>query len=383
MPGRIIWLPMKVAAVLCSFGLLFVLASKSPAQTNWKGDWEKLVKAAKEEGRLTVYGTTIFEDVFRNFFQKAYPEIKLSFAVGRGAEIAPRLMQERRAGKYIADIYTGGMHSAYELFYRNKLLDPIPPALILPEVLDESKWWRGKHQYIDHENQYIFLFEGTVQGGGISYNKNLVDPAEFKSFWDLLQPKWKGKIVAVHPRMPGMISQNLTFMYHHPKLGPEYIKKLFGEMDVTVSRDDAQMIDWLASGKFALNFFARAVGVAAGKGLPVREFYAGSFREGGFVNPMNGSVSLPSQAPHPNAAKLALNWLLSRAGQIAFQKATYERPGSEGADSLREDIPKDDVFPAQRRAPGVEYLVTARPEWMNMKPIIDLAEKSLNEAQKR
>ncbi len=191
---------MKVVAVLCSFGLLFVLASKSPAQTNWKGDWEKLVKAAREEGRLTVYGTTVFEDVFK-FFQKSYPEIKLSFLVVRCAEIAPRLMQERRAGKYIADIYTGGMHSAYELFYRNKQLDPIPPALILPEVLDESKWWRGKHQYIDQENQYIFLFEGTVQGGGISYNKNLVDPAEFKSFWDLLQPKWKGKIVAVHPRI--------------------------------------------------------------------------------------------------------------------------------------------------------------------------------------
>jgi ABC-type Fe3+ transport system substrate-binding protein len=183
--------------------------------------------------------------------------------------------------------------------------------------------------------------------------------------------------------MPGMISQNLTFIYHNPKLGPEYIRKLFGEMDVTVSRDDAQMIDWLASGQFALNFFARAVGVAAGRGLPVHEFYAGSFREGAFVNPMNGSVSLPSQAPHPNAAKLALNWLLSRAGQIAFQKATNERPGNEGADSLREDIPKEDVFPAQRRTPGVEYFVTARPEFMNMKPIIDLAEKSLNEAQKR
>ena len=61
---------MKVAAVLCSFVLLFVLASNSPAQTNWKSDWEKLVKAAKEEGRLTIYGTTIFEDVFKVFFQR-------------------------------------------------------------------------------------------------------------------------------------------------------------------------------------------------------------------------------------------------------------------------------------------------------------------------
>ena len=104
---------MKVVAVLCNFVLFFVFASNSPAQTNWNSDWEKLVKTAKEEGRLTVYGTTIFEDVFRNFFQKTYPEIKLSLVVGRGAEIAPRLMQERRAGKYLADIYTGGMHSAY------------------------------------------------------------------------------------------------------------------------------------------------------------------------------------------------------------------------------------------------------------------------------
>src|SRR5262245_36954216 len=152
---------MKVARVLSSFVLLFVLVSNSSAQTNWKSDWEKLVKAAKEEGRLTVYGTTIFEDVFRNFFQKAYPEIKLSFAVGRGAEIAPRLMQERRAGKYLADIYTGGMHSAYGLFYRNKALDPIPPALILAEVLDESKWWRGKHEHIDPGNRFIFQFAGS------------------------------------------------------------------------------------------------------------------------------------------------------------------------------------------------------------------------------
>jgi ABC-type glycerol-3-phosphate transport system substrate-binding protein len=213
---------MKVAAVLCSFGLLFVIASKSPAQTNWKGDWEKLVKAAREEGRLTVYGTTVFEDVFK-FFQKAYPEIKLSFVVGRGAEIAPRLMQERRAGKYLADIYTGGMHSPYELFYRSKALNPIPPALILPEVLDESKWWGGKHHYVDQDNQYIFLFEGSVQGGGISYNKNLVDPKERSLFGICCSRSGRARPCGP-PRMPGMISQNLTFIYHNPKLGPNTLE---------------------------------------------------------------------------------------------------------------------------------------------------------------
>lgn len=371
---------LSAALILGSF-LLLVAVPNSLAQSNWRNEWERVVKAAKEEGRLTIYGVPTFEEVFKPF-QKEYPEIKVSFVVGRGAEIAPRVVQERRAEKYLADIYVGGIQSVYQLFYRNKILDPIPPALILPETLDESKWWSGKHHYVDHDNKYIFVFEGSVQGGGISYNKNLVDPREFKSFWDLLNPKWKGKAVIVHPRTPGMISQSLTFIYHNPKLGAEYIRKLYAEMDVTVSRDDFQMVDWLASGKFAFNFFGRGVGTAESKGLPVHEFYAGSFKEGAFVNPLNGSVSLLSQAPHPNAAKVAVNWLLSRAGQMAFQKATNDRDGT-GADSLREDIPKDDVFRPQRRAPGVEYLITARPELMEMKPIIDLAEKSLNEAKKK
>ena len=81
-------------SAISTFFLLQQFSRYRQVWEDWKGDWEKLVKAAREEGRLTVYGTTIFEDVFRNFFQKAYPEIKLSFAVGRGAEIAPRLMQE-------------------------------------------------------------------------------------------------------------------------------------------------------------------------------------------------------------------------------------------------------------------------------------------------
>ena len=149
-----------------------------------------------------------------------------------------------------------------------------------------------------------------------------------------------------------------------------------------VSRDDFQMLDWVAAGKFAFNFFGRGVGTGESKGLPVHEFYAGSFKEGALVAPLNGSVSLLNRAPHPNAAKVAINWLLSRAGQVAFQKATNDRGGT-GADSMREDIPKDDVFPPQRRGQGVEYLNTARPELMDTKPIVDLAEKALSEAKKK
>jgi len=77
------------------------------------------------------------------------------------------------------------------------------------------------------------------------------NPSEFKSYWDLLQPKWKGKTVSLDPTAFGM-GVTLQFFYYHPDLGPPFIKKLYGDMQITVSRDPRQMTDWLSAGKFSL-----------------------------------------------------------------------------------------------------------------------------------
>lgn len=114
----------------------------------------------------------------------------------------------------------------------------------------------------------------------------------------------------------------------------------------------------------------------------MRQFHAGTFKEGAFINPLNGSVSLMIQAPHPNAARLAMNWILSRRGQLGFQKVTKERSGM-GANSMREDISKEDVHFSQRRVKGVDYLFTARPEWMDMTAISQLAFKAWSGAKKK
>ena len=58
---------------------------------------------------------------------------------------------------------------------------------------DLSKWWQGKHHYIDPEGQYIFMYEGALYGAPISFNTSMVNEKEIKSAWDLVQPKWKGK----------------------------------------------------------------------------------------------------------------------------------------------------------------------------------------------
>ena len=158
----------------------------------WQQDWERTVEAAKKEGQLTLYGSPEFEGLFGEL-NKKYPEIKITGGFNRGADAARRLMSERRADKYLADIYLNGMTTGYNVFYKAKVLDPIPPQLILPEVTDGSRWWRGKHQYVDPENQFLLNFNGENRMV-VAFNSKLVNPAEIKSYWDLLDPKWEGEV---------------------------------------------------------------------------------------------------------------------------------------------------------------------------------------------
>jgi iron(III) transport system substrate-binding protein len=220
-------------AVLLVLGW-FVLApggssfSAEPSAT-WKMEWEKALEAAKKEGQISVYGGDTFESFLRSAFQKKYPEINVNFIGGRAPVVRPKLITERRAGKYLVDLVLTGPGTPYRMLYKNKALDPIGPALLLPEVLDQSKWWQAKHHYVDSEEKHIFIYEATVQSGDLAYNTRLVKPEEIKSYWDLLQPRWRGKIVAMDPSVSGAVSRGIRFFYFQAELGPKFITRLFGE----------------------------------------------------------------------------------------------------------------------------------------------------------
>jgi ABC-type Fe3+ transport system substrate-binding protein len=94
-----------------------------------------------------------------------------------------------------------------------------------------------------------------------------------------------------------------------------------------------------------------------------------------------GSMVLPSQPPHPNAARVFVNWLLSREGQTVFQRAVNTPNNSE--ESLRTDVPKDMVRSEVRRIDGVKYLLVDKPEYIDMAPIYQIVEKALAQAKKR
>jgi hypothetical protein len=164
------------------FGFCITGSHAAEFKPNWQAEWERTVQAAKKEGGLNLY---LFQGegelgAMAQQFQKKYPEINVTVTPGRGNTFAPKIMAERRAGKYLVDAYIAGATTAYEVLYRAKILDSVRAALILPEVIDESKWWLGQHHYIDAENRYIFVYLGNV-GEYVSYHTKSAEPSEIRS----------------------------------------------------------------------------------------------------------------------------------------------------------------------------------------------------------
>ena len=367
-------------AAIFSISGLFIFGAPFPdilaAQAIWKEHWEKTLRAAEAEGQLTLYGCCYEYDRILAGFNKKYPKIRVITVLAPGGQLGARVLAERRAEKYLPDVFSAGANTIHDALYRAQALEPIKPTLILPEVIDASKWYEGEHRYIDPEKRFIFAFVANSQSGQVHYNRaQQVNPAEFNSFWDLLNPKWKGKMASLDPTTFGM-GAALQFFYYHPELGPAFLRKLYGEMQVTMSRDARQMTDWLASGKFPLCIRCNAgseVGKAKEQGLPIGSLDTESWKEGGSSSAAGGTLGIPSRAPHPNAAKVFINWFLSREGQIALQK--FGRPDAHN--SRRIDVPKDDVDPYNRLEPGKKYFDLAKPEYQDLTVIFKLIKEVL------
>jgi len=347
------------------------------AQSAWEAEWTRTVEAGKAEGQVTITHTRgPFEKLFADF-SKSYPAIKIVSISGRGGALISRIMAERRAGKYLSDLYLGSSGTPLDVLYPAKALEPIANFMILPEVRDASNWFRKQHHFADPENKYISVYEGVVRAD-MAYNTNLVDAKEFSSYWDLLKPKWKGKIAAMDPKLPGFPSGLLQFSYYHPDLGPKFLRRLFGETEMILSREARQLVDWLAVGKFAIALSPSASEVQSGikQGLPLGRFEPRAFKEGIYMRATQGSLSILSQLPHPNAAKVFVNWLLSRQGQTLYQKYFLR---IDPVFSLREDVPADPSVEAYRPGAGEKFMPVYRSEFRDL----DAAEKIVDEAMKR
>jgi ABC-type glycerol-3-phosphate transport system substrate-binding protein len=162
------------AVVAASVVLIFLLELENAAAAmfDWKEKWDKTLRAAEAEGQLTLYGCCYEYDRILERFKKKYPKIKVSTVLGPGGQLGARILAERRGDKYLPDTLSAGANTIYDVLYRIHALEPLKPALILPEVLDPSKWYEGEHRYIDPEKRFIFAFVANSQSGHLNITFN-------------------------------------------------------------------------------------------------------------------------------------------------------------------------------------------------------------------
>ena len=366
------WLRMLVAVLS-----VVLLVASARAQSDWKKQWESTIQAGKREGEVVVYGphNPAYQQVWA-IFQKNYPEIKFTFVPGKGSEHAQRIVAERRAGKFLADLLMGGS-STYASFAPGTM-EPLAPLLILPEVADPANWFNGKFHFADPQNDAALIISGEVGTRRGSYNTKFVDPTEIQSWWDLLHPKWKGKLVTFDPRVAGGGGETFLFFFYTPALGQKFINRILTETDILLTRDLQQGTDWLAQGKVLFQIGSgQPVMKAKKQGLPV-DLLPHPLKEGEIMGGGSCCMAVINRAPHPNATKLFVNWVLSREGQSAWQKYTE-------VNSLRVDISKSELPPDDVPQKGVNYFMLNSAKYNGMegrKALHKIVEDALKKAGK-
>ena len=309
------WTFVSVAA------LLAILATTSSHGAEWQAEWERTLAAAKKEGTLVVGIPASGE--LRKAIDTRFKEkfgIALELFPSRGPETVTRIINEYTAGVHYFDLFVSGGAAPLPIVAAGAA-DDFQPYMILPEVKDPKNWWGG-HIWEDNvsSKRYIYAFQ-CYTSETLWFNSAQVEPREIRSFDDLLNPKWKGRIGFLDPRNAGSGQNTWSFLWKVK--GEEYLARLV-QQDLLISQNLRQMGEALAKGKLAftigLSHYTYEPFMKAG--LPVKP--VPKIKEGAHANNGSGVVAVLKNPPHPNAAKVFVNWLLSKDGQETYGKAMVQ-----------------------------------------------------------
>jgi ABC-type Fe3+ transport system substrate-binding protein len=357
-------------------------------------EWDDTLAKAKEEGKfVAVLGggaSRNYRPIFK-FFENKFG-IRTVVSTGGGRRQADRILAERGAGKYKVDIFMVGGTSGLNRIIPNRAADPIPPLLFLPEVVDKSLWYKGKHYYSDPEEKYIFAFAGRVRRSPIEmrFNTNKLSIEEAKkidSMWTFLDKRFAGNIVAIPPG-PGAGATYFNAMFH-PDLGEKYLRRFFNpELNVKFSTDYRLISDGVARGKYTMAVFAGSAGRdidrLGRRGLPVANFgrlLEQPIKERPLLEGTGAqnNIIVINRRPHPYATTLFINWFFSKEGQTIRQTMSERIPDQ----TFREDVTeRGKVVKSEMRKPGVDYLtighnpVFAKKQTWAIKRSVELYKKS-------
>lgn len=304
-----------------------------------EADWSALIKDAQDEGTVTVAGppspdvSEALPDAFKDAFG-----IKVEYIAGSSGETAQKIASEREADIHSLDIFLAGGNTMSTVIYGGDWLANLKDNVISPKVLDETTW-RGDAKgrpFVD-EPGFDSVAKVSIQGQAqFIVNTDMVGDDDITGWQDLLDPQWKGKIVAMDPTTGSGLGFNVPVMLNST-FGRDFLDDLYVGQDVVLQTDDRQAADGVAKGQYAV-----AIGVSEANGglaqliddgLPVKVIAAPDDAPP-MVSAGYGELGMLAPAAHKAAAKLFANWILCPSGNEVWNEAN-------GYESARNDVDID------------------------------------------
>ena len=297
---------------IAAFGASRAAAATAP-------EWEQTVAAARKEGKVAI-NTFTGQGYARvlKLFAQAYPDIKIDHTNLEPVEFSPRVINERKAGVYTWDVCTMPMTTALQVLKPAGVWDPIRPAIITPAARSDASWRGGfEAGFLDKDKRLAYSFT-LVRAVGVFVNTDRVKDGELKSVTDLVAPKWKGRIAISDPRVIGSTFWPLTIA--RLKLSDGIMKQLLIDQESVLSRDRNQLSEFMVRGRYPIAIGLNALAIqdfqahGVGKNIKTLLLPEMDYQASG------SGVWLVNRAPHPNAARVLINWLLTKEAQAAWAK---------------------------------------------------------------
>lgn len=304
---------------------IFTLSGRDRTQT--------LIDGARKEGHVVFYSSLIVDSPLRPLaeaFMKKYPFVEMTYWRGDTEAIVAKLIAEERAGRVVADALEGAgigeaaIGTGFVVPYRTPVMDSFPQAYRDPRGL----WAPTRLSYF-----------------ALGYNTRLVSAADVpKTYEELLDPRWKGKMAWRVGDSTGapMFITNLRLAWGEDKAAA-YFKALAGQNLVDFGAGSARtLVDRVIAGEYpiALGIFAHHPLASKNKGAAVDSQLLPP------VASTAGTLVVPQGAPHPYAAMLLVDFILSEEGQSVLAQAGF--------------------FPANANVPPLPWLMPVVPRNMHV-----------------
>ena len=309
---------------------------------------DALIAAAKKEGAVTIYTSLVINQVAQplaDAFGKKYG-IKATPVRADTNELIRRVIDEAKAGRPQCDVFDGTT-TVPALKRENLVLKWLPEtAKNLPEVKDENGYWAAL---------YVLASEPGV-------NSELVPAGQEPKTWDdLLDPKWKGKMVWSSGTNTGGIGfVGMALREWGEDKGMAFLRRLAEQKIASVPTSTRQVLDQVIAGEYAIGPMSSVhhVMYSADQGAPVRWRPV----EPAVVSLITASVA--ANAPHPNAAKLYFDFVLSDEGQTIFRDNYYLTSNLNVPPKNPKALPQPGNYRGQFFTP--EQVDAETPKWVKV-----------------